>query len=334
MVDLPMMTRVLRALPVTARLVLIGDANQLPSIAVGSVLSDLAPLPHRGYSAGAAETIERLCGYRVPVMDDGADNTDFVTLLHKSHRFDGSGGIGRLAESVIELAASGSWQLLQAAASLHEAGGADSQLSFVRPEQVATWLEQAVAEHYAPLARCTDLAEAFTRLAAFRVLVPTRVGPMGVDALNLSIETWLARGSAATRPGRDYHGRPIMVTRNQPALGVFNGDVGLVWRNGMGNLEACFDLDSGTRRINLALLPAVEPVYAMTIHKTQGSEFGKVALLLSERAGRLLSSELIYTGITRAKRHCVISASEAVWREALAARVARWSGLRQRVIAQ
>ncbi|WP_210394660.1 exodeoxyribonuclease V subunit alpha [Motiliproteus sediminis] len=325
MVDLPMMTRLLRALPGEARLVLVGDANQLPSIAVGSVLSDLAPLPHQGYSATAAEAIARYCGYRVPPAA-ATPPQDHVCLLRHSHRFDGSGGIGQLAEATIALDADSSWPLLQSAVS--SAPATDSgQLGYLPPASLERWLDAAVEHYYRPIASAPDLANAFRRLAAFRVLVPTRVGDWGVEALNLRIEAQLAHSGAAIRSGHHYHGRPIMITRNHPGLGVFNGDVGLVWRNDRGELDACFEQADGIRRLNLGLLPEVEPVYAMTIHKTQGSEFGHVALLLSDHAARLLSPELIYTGITRAKTRCVVATSERLWRDALAQRAERWSGL-------
>ncbi|HEY5717906.1 MAG TPA: exodeoxyribonuclease V subunit alpha, partial [Motiliproteus sp.] len=330
MVDLPMMTRVLRALPPQARLILVGDANQLPSIAVGSVLADLAPLPHAGYSAAAAASIADLCGYALPSVDGAGQ--DHVSLLRKSHRFDGSGGIGHLAEAVIELQGEASWQQLQGAAVGTDSDTDDSaQLGWVAPAQHEAWLEAAVARYFRPLLQAPDLAQAFERLAAFRILVPTRVGPQGVEALNIAIENQLARHHAGVRPGGHYAGRPIMVTRNHHGLGLFNGDVGLLWPNAHGVLEACFEQEGGIRRVNLGLLPPVESVFAMTIHKTQGSEFGQVALLLPDRAARLLSPELIYTGITRAKQRCVLLASERLWCEALAGRASRWSGLAARV---
>ena len=336
MVDLPMMARILRALPESARLVLVGDANQLPSIAVGSVLSDLAPLPHGGYSPAAAALVEQLCGYAVPLATsaDGGEQAaaDHVSLLRHSHRFDGAGGIGQLAPAVIGLDAQGSWQQLQGVSHTNSPAAApDGQLSLIALAEWERWLERATAHYFRGIAKAAQPAAAFAQLAAFRVLVPTRVGPLGVDALNLQIETQLARHNGQIRPGQHYHGRPIMITRNHHGLNLFNGDVGLVWRNEAGVLEACFEQEQGIRRINLGLLPAVESVYAMTIHKTQGSEFGQVALLLPDAARRLLSPELIYTGITRAKGHCYLAVNEKLWREALARRAQRWSGLAARV---
>jgi exodeoxyribonuclease V alpha subunit len=336
MVDLPMMTRVLRALPDEARLILVGDANQLPSIAVGSVLTDLVPLPHEGYSPAAADSIENLCGYRVPVQK-GAQH-DHVTLLRKSRRFDGSGEIGRLADAVLELQAEAGWQQLQEAkiAAERVAANSSAQLGWVAPDHHDVWLAAAVEYYFHPMLQAADLSKAFELLAAFRILLPTRVGPKGVEALNEAIETQLARRNPHVKPGVHYAGRPIMVTRNNHGLGLFNGDVGLVWPNEQGKLEACFEQegeeeDKKIRRVNLGLLPPVETVFAMTIHKTQGSEFDQVALLLPDQAQRLLSPELIYTGITRAKNRCVVLTSEQLWKGALEQRAQRWSGLAERL---
>jgi len=331
MVDLPMMARVLRALPATARLILVGDANQLPSIAVGSVLSDLASTPHPGYSVCAVDAIDQLTGYRLPCAL-GAPQ-DYISYLHKSHRFDGKGGIGLLATEVITLAADSSWKRLQQAVGedLIVRSTSEEQLTYIALHQREDWLEQAVEHYYRPLAKAATIEAAFACLDQFRVLVPTRVGDWGVDSLNQRIEALLAKHNATIKAGRHYHGRPIMVTRNHPGLKVYNGDVGLIWQADNGKLEARFVQETGIRSINLGLLPEVESVYAMTIHKTQGSEFSHVAILLSEHSGPLLSPELLYTGITRAKQHCYIAAPQAVWKRGLAQRSARNSGLRERL---
>lgn len=335
MVDLPMMARILRALPDEATLILVGDAHQLPSISVGSVLSDLVPRQHPGYSNATADRLYQLTGYDVPRSDDSA--SDYSTFLAKSHRFDGKGGIGLLAKDIINRQSEPSW------ASLHTRGAElphrkpTEQLSYLPPEEVDRWLAQAVERYYQPIATAADITTAFKQLAQFRLLVPTRKGPLGVEMLNQQIEIQLARHNPRIKPGQHFHGRAIMITRNHHGLKVYNGDVGLVWANSNGKLEAHFEREAageqGMQTINLGLLPELESVYAMTIHKTQGSEFGHVALLLAESPTRLLSAELLYTGITRAKDHCTISASEMVWKNALENRTERNSGLAERLAA-
>ncbi len=331
MVDLPMMTRVLRALPASAQLILVGDANQLPSIAVGSLLSDLASIPHPGYSAATVAAIQDLSGYQMPGAS--SESQDYISFLHKSHRFDGKGGIGLLATEVISLAADSSWTRLQQARSeeLLATSASQGQLTYIPPLKLEHWLERAVDYYYRHLATAADIESAFERLAQFRILVPTRVGQWGVEALNERIEALLARRNPSIKPGCHYHGRPIMITRNHPSLNVYNGDVGLIWRDDNGKLEARFVQEGGIRSINLGLLPEVESVYAMTIHKTQGSEFSHVAILLPEQPTKLLSPELLYTGITRAKAHCYIAAAESVWKRGLEKRTARNSGLKERL---
>jgi len=331
MVDMPMMTRVLRALPDSAKLILVGDANQLPSIAVGSVLSDLVKIPHPGYSAATAETIADLTGYRVPCVS--STSQDYISFLYRNHRFDGKGGIGLLANEVINLDADSSWKRLQTALVGDDLGdnASQEQLAYVAPESMGDWLEKAVEHYYHQIGTAPDIESAFEHLTRFRVLVPTRVGELGVETLNNKIEGLLALRNPEIKSGRHYHGRPIMITRNQHALKVYNGDVGLVWRDESGLLKAWFEQEGKIRSINLGLLYEVESVYAMTIHKTQGSEYGHVAILLPDQPGKLLSPELLYTGITRAKKRCYIGAAEAVWRSAMEKRMVRNSGLGERL---
>lgn len=329
MVDLPMMARILRALPTSATLILVGDAHQLPSISVGSVLSDLVPQQHPGYRHAVADHIHQLTGYDVPRTDHHIQ--DYTTFLAKSHRFDGQGGIGLLAREMINLESVSSWARLQATDIALPNEPSTDQLSYLPPEDVDHWLEQAIAQYYQDISTAPDLKTAFEQLAKFRILVPTRKGPLGVEALNQRIETQLARHNPHITPGQHFHGRAIMITRNHHGLKVYNGDVGLVWKTSKGILKACFEREDGIQVINLGLLPELESVYAMTIHKTQGSEFDHVAILLPEPSNKRLSSELLYTGITRAKQHCTVSASELVWKDALENQTARNSGLRERL---
>ena len=326
MVDLSMMTWIIRALPEQATLILVGDANQLPSIGVGSVLSDLVIDPHPGYSEQSTKLIQQLSGYQVPLAD--VDSGDHISFLYKSHRFDGKGEIGQLANEVINLKADQSWQRLQNfQLETFDFDHSLAELSYVPLEQFEAWLEWAVANYYQPLSVAADLESAFRQLSRFRLLAPTRVGEWGVETLNQRIEELLGITNPVIKPGHHYHGRPIMITRNHHGLRIYNGDIGLIWQDESGKLTAKFQQDEEIRTINLGLLPEVETVYAMTIHKTQGSEFGHVAMLVTEQASRLLSSELLYTGITRAINHCTIASAEAEWKSGVSQSTKRFSGL-------
>jgi exodeoxyribonuclease V alpha subunit len=286
MVDLPMMARLLDALPQHCKLVLVGDAQQLPSVAAGSVLADIPP--------------------------------SAISYLHKSHRFDGQGGIGLLANHVMNNEAEKSWQVLLTNKDVH----------LIAEQEFQPWLEQMCDQYFVPMLKAKSLAQAFVCLTQFRILAATRQGNMGVEGLNEQVERLLSRRLSQIRLGQNYHGKPVMVTKNHHGLGLFNGDIGIVWAQDNGQLNVCFQQGQEVRKVNVGLLQNLETVYAMTIHKTQGSEFEHVALVVAPQAERLLSSQLLYTAVTRAKGTCSIKVSEYVWCKAVDNKTRRWSGLR------
>jgi len=286
MVDLPMMARLLDALPEHCKLVLVGDAEQLPSVAAGSVLADIPPAA--------------------------------ISYLHKSHRFDGQGGIGLLANHVMHNQAEKSWQVLLT----------HKDLNLIAEEEFQTWLEQMCDQYFVPMLKAESVQEAFSCLNQFRILAATRQGNMGVEGLNEQVERLLSRRLSQVRLAQNYHGKPVMVTKNHHGLGLFNGDIGIVWAEDSGELNVCFLQSEQVRKVNVGLLQDLETVYAMTIHKTQGSEFQHVALVVAPQAEHLLSSQLLYTAVTRAKMSCSIKVNKSVWCKAVSNKTQRWSGLR------
>lgn len=319
MIDLPLMARLMRAMPTGARLIMLGDADQLPSVAAGSVLADLAPKPHKGYSQQNSARLKRLTGYPLPVSETAQDH---LTLLIKSRRFEGEGGIGLFANRVIAGDAKGSWDLIKS-------GG--NQLELVEQSSFIDWLMQLVHRYYLPVLQAESIDQAFRALSRFRFLTGTRVGPTGVEQLNILIEDYLRTHGYIDRNTGHYPGRPIMVTENHYGIGLFNGDIGLLWRNESGRLLAAFqEGEDGIRWVSPGRLPRVESVYAMTIHKTQGSEFEHVVMILPDKESMVFSRELLYTGITRASKRFTLRGDESVWGAAIDNRMQRYSGLQSR----
>lgn len=319
MIDLPLMTRLFRALPEHARVIFLGDADQLPSVAAGSVLSDLAPRPHPGYSAERRQALAGL-GLTVPAAAEDADAADYLSYLYVSRRFSGSGGIGRLASQVMRGDGEGSLETLRG-----DAGDVQWVSGDAVPESIQRW----ITRWYAPVAAAPSRDAAFEALAQFRLLCPTRVGPLGSVALN---ELILRRLNPAGHAF--FRGQPIMVTRNHYGVGLFNGDIGLLWpdeESGDERLFAWFPEADGARPIAPGRLPPCETVYAMTIHKTQGSEFERVALVLPDQGQAAVSRELLYTGLTRARRQVIIAGDAATWRKGVARPAERHSGLAERI---
>ncbi|WP_250658047.1 exodeoxyribonuclease V subunit alpha [Alkalimarinus coralli] len=316
MVDLPLMARLFRALPDHARVILLGDSNQLPSVAAGSVLADIAPSPHPGYSERNAESLEQLTGYPVPVAKSEA--IDCLTHLSRSYRFKDSGGIGQLAKSVIGGDVDSSWTLLN---------GDDSEVRLSQETNFSCWLRQLTEQFYSNIAQSSDVAVALEQFSSFRLLAATRVGDRGVDAINAEIDRVIKRQLGIPLSKRFYHGCPIMITQNNYETGVFNGDIGMIWRH-EDRLQAAFPgMGAEIRWLSLSRLPSFELVYAMTIHKTQGSEFDHVAIAMPHQHLPILSRELIYTGLTRAKSALEINCQKSVWGKTVKRRVSRNSGL-------
>lgn len=323
MVDLPLMARLFRALAPQCRVILLGDADQLPSVAAGSVLADLAPRDVTRYSPERSRQLATLGIEVTPGDSSDSGRADYLSFLRQSRRFGGSSGIGQLAAATINGDVEGTVSVLRG-----EAEDLVWQSGDALREQLRVWTEQ----RYRPIAEARDLGEAFRQLQAFRILCPARVGPNGVHAINERIVSSL-------NPDRQrfFRGQPIMITRNHYGLGLYNGDIGLIWpdepeREGeVPPLLAWFPGEEGFTPMAPGRLPDHETVYAMTIHKTQGSEFDSVALVLPDKPSALLSRELIYTAVTRARSGLTLIGSEVVWRAGVSQVVERHSGLGERL---
>ena len=319
MVDLPMMFRMLDALPDESILILIGDPDQLPSVSAGSVLADLTPRPHPGYSPETRDRLQCLLSASVPQAN--SEVADYLGLLTRSRRFTSEGGIGQLATQVIEGNVDASWQLL-------ESGQAD--LALEQNRELSAWLDKWIEDYFERLLQTDDAGQAHGWLSAFRILCATRQGQQGVEQINAYIQARLRRQGLIPATDRWYAGCPVMVTRNDYHLDLYNGDTAVLLMH-RGRLRAVFQDGDGFRYVSLSRLPHLEVVYAMTIHKTQGSEFEHVALVMPETDKLINSRELLYTAITRARKNLSLWSNEAVWKQAVRRTVNRYSGLALRL---
>ncbi len=328
MVDLPLMTKLVDALPVDARLLLLGDKDQLASVEAGSVMGDLCLASGDGLGREACAVLGVVVGEILAPVRRRCALSDNVVLLRHSYRFRADSGIGALAEAV-------------------NAGDADRTIEILRDrdQNGIHWhrsqsgtLDRALSDRVLPFVRgyaeCGSPQQAMEMFQELRVLCVLRDGPRGVAGVNRAIERLLARVGLFPTHRPLYAGKPIMMTRNDPALGVYNGDVALLWPDAKssGTLRAYFpDADGGVIAVHPGRLPAYATAYAMTVHKSQGSECDRVLIVLPEGDFRLLSRELLYTAITRAKESVEILGEEALIRSAVRRRVARGSGLAQRL---
>lgn len=378
MVDLEMMASVVAALPAQARLVLLGDKDQLASVEAGAVLGDLCRRADRGhYTAATRAWVQQVANETVDqaLSDDrGLPLDQTIVKLRFSHRFDATSGIGRLADAVNAGSMSGlrtvrdvvppdlAWLNLAADSqalarlALDGACGAFAGQGQGRidhgepvgpPVGYRLYLERLRARR-PPADANAEAWDAWARevlfaYGQFQVLCAVRHGAHGVEGLNQRIADLLCAEGLTSAAQGWYEGRPVMVTRNDYALGLMNGDVGITLqvpqRRGADPaatgaiLRVAFAAGDGSNSIHWVLpsrLQAVETVYAMTVHKSQGSEFTHAALVLPETPSRVLTRELIYTGITRARHWFTMATSDGgrgVLDLAVERRVKRTGGL-------
>ncbi|MBS0348839.1 MAG: exodeoxyribonuclease V subunit alpha [Proteobacteria bacterium] len=363
MVDLEMMAALLAALPPSARLVLLGDKDQLASVEAGAVLGELCRRAREGhYTPDSRAWLEAATGEKVAdeLIDAAGTPLDqAVAMLRHSHRFSGDSGIGQLAAAVNDGAVQRVGEVFaDGYADLARIGlGGDGEAALrrlvvdgdngaapaadgERPRGYRHFLhEMAERRPAAGAAQAALDAWALQVLAAhgqFQLLCALRRGRWGVEGLNQRIAGWLHE--AGLIPAREgwYGGRPVLVTRNDYGLGLMNGDIGITLAlplaGGGTQLRVAFPSGDGSQGVKWVLpsrLQAVETVYALTVHKSQGSEFTHAALVLPDGLNPILTRELVYTGITRAKRWFTLADAPGskVLEQAVARRVLRVSGL-------
>ena len=332
MIDLPLMVKLFLAIPDEARIILLGDKDQLASVEAGAVLADICGnMEGQTFSPTFVNTIKKIAG-DISLDENNLKShklCDSIIQLEKSYRFASSSGIYLLSRSVNEgdgkkaLSLSGnniysdiSWKKLPSPKSLEKALG------------------ELVIEGNFDYLQTNNPKEALIKFNRFAILCALRQGPYGVKKVCALIEKALKSIGFIKSHGQWYRGQPILITKNDYQLGLFNGDIGIIMEDKLtkGSLMAYFPKVDGTyRKIIPARLPEYELAYALTVHKSQGSEFDKVVLIIPDRDTKILTRELIYTGITRAKEKVEIWGNEDIFISATSRRIVRQSGLMERL---
>lgn len=353
MVDLPLFAKICAALPPQCQVIMLGDKDQLCSVEAGSVLFDLcsslSPEEPRALSSTREAQLAELCAYSGKELRRSGSLSDYVTVLNKSYRFKKSSGIGRAAALVNAF----NEPVPERLEELKKPGG-DFNLKLYRGHEDAAALQRAAAESildagaFGPFWNFLEAhnfrmdtenaRKAMELLDNFRILCSNRHGTLGTSSLNSRIER-LLRGRCPDGAGKWFPGQLLMVTANNPAVGVSNGDVGFYCPDREGEMRAWLRADTGSggsgaggvRDLSPVLLTSTESAWAITVHKSQGSEYKRVVLYLAERDNEILTKELVYTGITRARAQLELYADEKILEAALGRRVARESGLRERL---
>jgi exodeoxyribonuclease V alpha subunit len=346
MVDLALMAKLVQAVDERTQLVLIGDKDQLASVEAGAVLGDLCDRSCKhGYSEDFRRMVEAFTGEQLPPIGDrgpgGNGLQDCIVELRHSYRFTTGGGIGALSRSVNK------GDALQALGLLQDPSETTVRwMPTVSAMELHRQLAAAIAADVGAYRAIRDPRQALTAFKRFGLLCAVNKGPCGVEAVNRLVQQLLSthRRIPPASAGEDqwYEGRPVMITRNDYHLGLFNGDIGIAMpaspdspgfdlqQPGPARLMVYFQGtdDQELRQIPPYRLSAYQTAYAMTVHKSQGSEFDTVHLVLPQQDAMVLCRELIYTALTRARRQVVIWGPEHVLAAAINRKIQRRSGLR------
>ncbi|WP_321927633.1 exodeoxyribonuclease V subunit alpha [Paraburkholderia guartelaensis] len=363
MVDLEMMAAVLDALPPSARLILLGDKDQLASVEAGAVLGELCDRAREGhYTQASRAWLEAATGERIDaaMLDaHGLPLDQAIAMLRESHRFASESGIGALAElvnlgdavGVAKIWSRGYEDLARLVCPADDDGPLRSLIVDGRVGKDSTAHAQRQGyRHYLETMRTTRpepgaTPEALSDWAAgvlkahgaFQLLCALRRGPWGVEGLNRRVARLLHEEGLIDPHGDWYAGRPVLVMHNDYELGLMNGDIGIALELpvAVGDppvLRVAFpagDGSGGVKWVSPSRLQGVETVFALTVHKSQGSEFTHAALVLPDTYSPILTRELVYTGITRARSFLTLAVPEgrSVLDRAVLAKVQRASGL-------
>ena len=334
MLDLTLTYRLLDALPAQARIILLGDRDQLASVAAGNVLGDITG---HGRDIGYSQTLRQTLA---SILDQAVENiphagasgpvSDSVALLTQSYRFSPDSDIGQLAKLINAGDGEGAVELLEqtnSSPNLQTPPEPASLNNALNPSAL-DW----VLESYRAVIGSETVSQALDEFERTRILCAIHPGPFGVDEINRKITNRLLTNWAFD-PGEDYHGKPILITANDYELDLFNGDTGLLWRGEGGTLRACFrGGDQSIRELPIYSLPEYRTAWAMTVHKSQGSEYESVLLVLpSDEKSSAVSRELLYTGVTRTRQKLLIHSTAKVIIEACEKLTQRSSGLAKKL---
>lgn len=327
MIPFALMSKLLSALSPAASLVLVGDKDQLASVEAGAVLNDICAITST--NTFSRETAEMLRGNGIAdITDEHVSDHPYagvVCELIENHRQKDAPEIAALSVEI-------------------KAGNAEKAIAILNGENTVAQLkklpeikslhvplEKYIEQHIAPLYEYDDHEKAYGKLQSSLILCSHRVGPYGSESINKKIESLLQKRNIPNTRDRFYHCRPVMILTNAYDVGLFNGDVGLIWQSGAERGAYFKDDRGGMRCVPVSRLPMHTTAYAVTIHKSQGSEADTIQMYLSDTGGGFITRELVYTGITRAKKTIEIFADTEIFRQGIEHVTERPSGIRDAI---
>ncbi len=329
MIDLPLLSKTLSAAAPETSIILIGDKDQLASVESGAALGDICTEDAVNcFSSDLSKIFKNAAGIEIissPEKTGLSVLSDCLVELNKNYRFGSKSEIFKLSNAINK------GDISETLATLEEARDDVSHIQTPFQAYIKTHLPNIIIENFLPFIKAPSCEIALQLLDHFRILCALRKGSFGTMGINSVIEKKLVEMNQIDPASRFYHGRPIMITQNDYSLKLFNGDTGIIFNDPdkKGETKAYFkENDNSIRSFHPSALPEHETVYAMTIHKSQGSEFDNVMLVLPEKESPVLTRELLYTAVTRTKGKIQIIGSEKIISYAVSRNIERRSGLK------
>ncbi len=326
--DMALMCRLVQAVKPGGQLILLGDKDQLSSVEGGAVFGDLCGNKEGVYSQSFIEKGREIFGINFTDISKGGDEpgvmNDALVVLKKSYRFSGRSGIGILADLIKRGDAEGALEIL------NDKSYPDVKFSNGNSLKKISQIYSDAASSVVSELTCSQEDKISSLIRSFSILTATRKGPLGAEGMNLMAEGVLFNLGIIKPVERFYNGRPVMISRNDYSLSLFNGDIGIISSN--KSVEVIFPgADGEPRIVHPSRLPEHETAFAMTIHKSQGSEFDNVLVVMPDQWNMVMTRELLYTAVTRARNSVVISAGSDIVREMILTPTRRMSGLKQKL---
>jgi exodeoxyribonuclease V alpha subunit len=328
MVDQALMAKLMNALLDDTRLILLGDKDQLASVEAGSVLGDICDIDQNQFSEDTAKWLKKV-SLSIPksyISEHPLLLIDHITLLTKSYRFGPKSGIAQLAESVNRGDADEAIHILES-----DEFADTSLITIAGESDLEKVIRQKVTAYYRNIIQSSSIAKALNVFNDFRLLSAHRRGAWGVTFINRYVEKILQQEKLIPKYGRWYPGKPVIVNVNDYTLQLHNGDTGVCLLDKTGTKKVYFRHEDEVRAVAPARLPDHNTAFALTVHKSQGSEFDEVLFILPNKPSNILSRELIYTAITRARTEITVLGNRPVLRYGVERKLQRSSGLRHRL---
>jgi exodeoxyribonuclease V alpha subunit len=322
MIDLALLAKLLSAIPANARVILVGDKDQLASVEAGSAFRDICtPGFEIGISENQADAFAKCTGQKIAnAVPRLAPIHDAIVELRENFRFSANQEIAKLSGAVNRGEA-------PSAIAIMKEGGQVSWRPTPSVKRFSRALRERVLSQFEKMLGTSDPSDALAQLGQFAVLCALRRGPFGAQTTNVTIEKMLREEGTIDRATKYYHGQPLIILRNDYNVELFNGDLGVVLKTS-GGVRAFFPSENGEpRSFSTARLPTHETAFALTVHKSQGSEFEECLVILPDRDSPVLTRELLYTAVTRVRERVEIWASESVISQTISRQVQRSSGL-------